>query len=160
MERLSPDQDVLNSVEKALVKIEKQQEHDKDKVREAVQRLEKHGGVDLNLADHFEVGLKDFKVLGSPGGAKKMLIGETMPSLNGDMYIIGRNINHTEGQVVGDLVYYKIEDSQVRKREVDQKVPKSLSRFHIALIPDGDRVKLFNIGGKKLDLYFEGEIEF
>jgi hypothetical protein len=160
MKRVSANKDIVSSIENALAQIEKQQEHDKEKVGKAVQRLEKHGGVNLHLGDHFEIAQKDFNIIGSPSGSKKMMIGEAMPSLKGDMYIIGRDVGHKKGQVVGDLVYYKFNNSQVSKREGGEKAPKSFSRFQLALIPNGDRVEIFNIGGKKVDLYFEGEVEF
>ena len=156
MKRISANNKTVKNVESALKQIEKQQEHDADKVRKSISNLKEHGGVDLHLADHFEIkniGGKGY--VSSPGGANLMLIGETKPSLKAGMYIVGREPNSN-----AELVYYKVTGSGIQKRDCGKSADSTVSRFDLAIIPQGDRVQIFNIGRNKTDLYFEGEVEF
>lgn len=156
MKRVSPSKKIADSIRNALTEIERQEEHDENKVSKAIQRLQKHGGVDIHMGDHFEV--KNYggeEMIASPAGAQIMMIGKTKPSLKGNMYIIGREPNNNR-----ELVYYKISGSNISKRDCGQRADITVSRFDLALIPSGDRVEIFNLGANKTDLYFEGEIEF
>ncbi|NMJ76815.1 hypothetical protein GLU64_00160 [Nanohaloarchaea archaeon] len=156
MERVSPSSDVVSSIENTLVKIEEQQEHDKEKVSKSMSRLEEHGGIELYLGDHFEIKKRGGEQLvGSPGSARMMIVGKMKPSLNGDMYIVGRDIDDAR-----QLVYYKVDGGNVTKRDCGQKADVSVSRFNLAIIPGDDRVEIFNIGKNETDLYFEGEVKF
>lgn len=156
MRRVSPDKNIASSINKALIQIEEQQEHDENKVKTAIQRLEEHGGVDLHLGNHFEI--KNYGgeiVAASPGGAHIMRIGNMKPSLRGDMYIIGRDSGDSR-----QLVYYKVNSSNISKRDCGPNADQTISRFDLAIVPSDDRVQIFNLGKNKTDLYFEGEVEF
>lgn len=155
MRKIQADQDVRNSIRDALEKIEYEQEHDGEKVKKSLKNLEKHGGVDLHLGDHFEIGKGMGKYVQSPGGGKLMVIGKMKPSLNGNMYIVGREPGTDQ-----ELVYYKVDDSGIEKRDCGKNAGRTVSRFDIAIIPSGDRVEVFNIGKNNMDVAFEGEVQF
>lgn len=156
MKRVSPSKNVVSSIENALVQIEKQQEHDEEKVEKAIQKLKKRGGVGLHLGNHFEI--RDYKgkvYVTSAAMHNDMAIGGMEPSLKGDMYIVGREPGDSR-----QLVYYKVNGSDISKRDCGQKADPTISRFDLAIIASGDRVEIFNLGKNKTDLYFEGEVEF
>jgi hypothetical protein len=77
------------------------------------------------------------------------------PSLNADLYIVGREPSDPR-----QLVYYKVSGSNISKRDCGQTADQTISRFDLAIVPSGDRVEIFNLGKNKTDLYFEGEFEF
>jgi|GEM_PF-770365 hypothetical protein len=156
MKRISADQNVANTIQSVLQQIEQQQEHDERKIEQSLQNLRKHGGVELHLGDHFEIkNMGGEAYVASPGGAKMITIGKMKPSLKGDMYIIGR-----EPGKGSELAYYKATGSGIQKRDCGKAADVTVSRFDLAVFPSGDRVRLFNIGTNKSDLYFEGEVEF
>jgi|APHM01.1.fsa_nt_gi hypothetical protein len=156
MKRISPTQNILEYIEKALTRIEEEQEHDDQKVEEAIERLKDHGGVELHMGDSFE--LRNYSgegILASPGSKNKIVIGKMEPSLKGDMYIIGRDPDNAR-----KLVYYKVNGSEITRRECSQKANVMISRFDLALVSGDDRVRIFNMGINETDLYFEGEVQF
>ena len=154
MKRIEANQEIRNLIRENLEKIEYEQEHDEEKVKKSLKNLEKHGGVDLHLSDHFEISKGPGEHIQSPGGAKLMIIGNMKPSLSGNAYIVGREPG-TDMQ----LVYYKVNNSGVERRDCGQEATRHISRFDLAIIPSGDRVKIFNLGTNPLDIKFEGKIE-
>ncbi|MFB6158823.1 MAG: hypothetical protein ABEJ95_04155 [Candidatus Nanohalobium sp.] len=139
----------------SLEKIEYEQEHDDEKVKSALQNLDNNGGVDIHLGDHFEIG-KSYsgKYIESPGGKKLMFIGKMKPSLQGSAYIIGR-----EPGTDKELVYYKVTNSGLERRDCGEEAGRTVSRFDVAIIPSNDRVEIFNLGSNPLEVRFEGDIE-
>lgn len=154
MRRIDPDA-VIGSIEKALEAIETQEEHSQKKVASAIQRAESREGVSIHMADHFEIqNMSDETVVGSPAGSEIMMIGRTKPSLKADMYIIGRDPDNPR-----ELVYYKFDSGNVQKRDCGSYGEQTISRFDLVIIPDGNRVEIFNIGKNTDELYYEADVE-
>lgn len=107
------------------------------------------------MADHFVIqNMSGEEVVGSPGGLELAMIGSMKPSLNADMYVVGRDPSNPR-----KLVYYKFDSGNVTKRDCGEYSDQTISRFHLVLIPDGNRVELFNIGKNPEELYYEADIE-
>ena len=156
MKRISPSKKIADSIYQGLEQSEKNQEHDEKKIEKSIQNLREHGGLDLHMADHFEIqNYSGEAYLASPGGSKIMMIGKTKPSLKGEAYIVGREPGTDQ-----ELVYYKLTGSGIERRDCGEKAGRTVSRFDLAIFPKGDRVQIFNLGKNKKDLYFEGEAEF
>jgi hypothetical protein len=135
--------------------IEIQEEHSQKKVASAVQRAESREGVSVHVRDHLEIqNMSDETVVGSPAGVPIMEIGGMRPSLKADMYIIGRDPDNLR-----ELVYYKFDSGNVQKRDCGSYAEQTISRFDLVIIPDGNRVEIFNIGKNTDELYYEADVE-
>lgn len=141
--------------------IEGEEEHDPDKINEAMRNLDNHEGCVLNKNSEFVV-LK--KLAGSISkyvtydSQKLNIAGEKAPL---GSYIVGRTPNTSSTNPRNlEFIIYSLQNGRISKDKTGQSAPAHISRFDLIILNQDNQIEIFNIGRNELELEVKTKIKF